>query len=330
MAYEAFSFTPQGEQALLLSGVLLSSEDDLGARLASFEYIKRDGAEQEPMGAAPAQFTFRIVITGNAPLTQGGASLSATERYAKLGQTVRTQPRGILNHPRLGRWQVAFKQIRAREEPKKALDTIEATLVFVEDQLDQAIVIDSTPTPQAQANRTINAYSIMVAASALSFKLDPRAPMQAVDAAINAFAVKAATFVVEGVSLAQSSIADLNPLRTLLAGVEAARVAVFAALDATRSLTLDPAITLARYRDQAYQVQASCVELIRSIEAIKPPVVYYTVPSTMSLDQLLVSLYGAAARQHVDELLSLNLIRTPMRIQAGTSLRLVSPAVVQT
>ena len=81
--------------------------------------------------------------------------------------------------------------------------------------------------------------------------LDPRAPMQAVDAAINAFAVKAATFVVEGVSLAQSSIADLNPLRTLLAGVEAARVAVFAALDATRSLTLDPAITLARYRDQS-------------------------------------------------------------------------------
>ena len=155
MAYEAFSFTPQGEQALLLSGVLLSSEDEIGARLAAFEYIKRDGAEQEPMGAAPAQFTFRIVITGSAPLTQGGASLSATERYAKLGQTVRTQPRGILNHPRLGRWQVAFKQIRSREEPKKALDTIEATLVFVEDQLDQAIVIDSTPTPQAQANRTI-------------------------------------------------------------------------------------------------------------------------------------------------------------------------------
>ena len=30
MAYEAFSFTPQGEQALLLSGVLLSSEDEIG------------------------------------------------------------------------------------------------------------------------------------------------------------------------------------------------------------------------------------------------------------------------------------------------------------
>ena len=30
----------------LLSGVLLSSEDEIGARLAAFEYIKRDGAEQ--------------------------------------------------------------------------------------------------------------------------------------------------------------------------------------------------------------------------------------------------------------------------------------------
>ena len=58
MAYEAFSFTPSGEQALLLSGVLLSSEDDLGARLASFEYIKRDGAEQEPMGAALRSLRF--------------------------------------------------------------------------------------------------------------------------------------------------------------------------------------------------------------------------------------------------------------------------------
>ena len=330
MAYEAFSFTPQGEQALLLSGVLLSSEDEIGARLAAFEYIKRDGAEQEPMGAAPAQFTFRIVITGSAPLTQGGASLSATERYAKLGQTVRTQPRGILNHPRLGRWQVAFKQIRAREEPKKALDTIEATLVFVEDQLDQAIVIDSTPTPQAQANRTINAYSVMVAASALSFKADPRAIMQAADTAINQFAVKAAAFVVDGIALAQSSVADLSPLRTQLAAIEVARLATFAALDATLALTLAPAVTLTRYKDQAYQVQASCVELVRAIEAIKPPVVYYTVPSTMSLDQLLLALYGGDAKMHAAEVLSLNLIKTPMRIQAGIVLRLVSPAIVQT
>lgn len=330
MSYQAFSFTPQGESALLLNGTLLSTDDEGGARLASFEYLKRDGAEQEPMGAAAARFTFHIVLTGFAPLTQGGGNLSAGDRYARLWQIVRTQPRGIMVHPRLGRWQVAFKEIRGREEPKKANDTVDATLVFVEDQLDQAIAVDSTPTPQSQANRTINLYSLLVAASALKYKADPRAVMQAADRALNQLALKAASFVVEGMAMAQSSQADLTPLRTQLAAVDAARVASFAALDATLALTLDPPISLVRFRDQGYQIVATCLEMLRAIEAIKPPVIVFTVPSTQTLDQLLVSLYGGDASQHRAELLSLNLIPQPMKITAGTLLRLVSPGIVKT
>ena len=70
--------------------------------------------------------------------------------------------------------------------------------------------------------------------------------------------------------------------------------------------------------------------MLRAIEAIKPPVIVFTVPSTQTLDQLLVSLYGGDASQHRAELLSLNLIPQPMKITAGTVLRLVSPGIVKT
>ncbi len=47
--YAALTFTPNGQQALGLGQAVLSYDHDHGERLAQFDYLKRDGAEQEPM-----------------------------------------------------------------------------------------------------------------------------------------------------------------------------------------------------------------------------------------------------------------------------------------
>ena len=113
--FAAFSVTPNGQQTLLLNGILEASDDELGARLASFEYLMRDGAEVQPLGAAQAKFSFRVILMGDAPLTQGGPPLSTGQRYEQLVQAQRKQPRCLLVHPRLGRWQVAWSRIRGTE-----------------------------------------------------------------------------------------------------------------------------------------------------------------------------------------------------------------------
>ena len=48
--YEKISFSPEGKPTVDLSHCAVSWSDNLGARCASVEYIKRDGAEVQTPG----------------------------------------------------------------------------------------------------------------------------------------------------------------------------------------------------------------------------------------------------------------------------------------
>lgn len=326
--YTAFSFTPNGQATLLLNGVLEAVDDELRSRLASFEYLKRDGAEIEPLGAAQAHFSFRVVLMGSAPLTPGGASLSAGERYQKLVTAQRGQPRGLLTHPRLGRWQVGWAQIRAHEQPQRAVDTLELTLDFIEDQLDQALAVEQRPTPQARGGEVTTAYSVLVAAVALRFGNSPDPLLQAVVSSTDRLATVAAGFVTAALIAAQSAVPD-QALAQQLGGVEAATNVLQAALLASLTQTLEPEVSLTPYRHQAYMTLAGCVQMIEAIAEQQPVLTIYEVPTAMSLDQVLVAIYGNQARSHFTEAFALNRIPNPLWIPQGTRLRVIAPQILQ-
>jgi len=62
MAAETFKlrFTPRDQTALDLSAALVSHNAAWGIKVATHSYLKRDGAEQEPMGAEAARVTYRL------------------------------------------------------------------------------------------------------------------------------------------------------------------------------------------------------------------------------------------------------------------------------
>lgn len=325
--YQAFSFTPEGQETLLLAGVLESFDHELGARLASFEYLKRDGAELEAMGASQARLAYRVVLLGDAPLTPGGAPLSAGARYLKLAQAQRTQPRGLLADPRLGRWRVGWTKLHAHEQPQRAVDTIELSLEFIEDQVDAAIAAE-TPTPQARAGSMVDAYSILKAAVALRFAASPSALLQAVSTATDALVSVADAFVTSALEVAQGL--TVNPtLEQQFGAVERAADTVLQSLTATLTYTLEPEVSLTPYRHQAYMTIAFGQLLMQAVAEQKPILILYTVPTAMSLDAVLLNLYGSDAANHFDEMLSLNRIATPLLIPQGFVLTAVAPQVRQ-
>lgn len=332
--YGNFSFTPKGGETLLLTGFLLSSEDDLGARFASHEYLKRDGGELEPMGAAQSRFVFRIVLMGSAPLTQGGAELSAGDRYRALVDVQRKTPRGLLTHPRLGRIQAGFSKLKASETPAKAVDQIELVLEFVEDQLDQALSFEQNPTPQGRANQVATAYSYVLAATTALFgDRNPGIPLyreaiRNVQTASERLAQVAAAFAESALISAQSTLPDLA-LRGQLGTVRDAMQGLLDVLPATLPFTREPDVALTPVRHGAYMTLSVCLALYESVLAQKPEIIPYVVPVAMPLDRVLMSIYGNDAASHFDEILTLNRVPDAMWIPAGTRLQVVSPQQVQ-
>ena len=332
--YGNFSFTPKGGETITLSGALLSLDDDLGARFATHEYVKRDGGELEPMGAQQGRYSFRIVLLGSAPLTDGGPPLSAGDRYRKLVQVQRETPRGLLTHPRLGRIQAGFAKLKASETPAKAVDQIELTLEFLEDQLDQALSFEQNPTPQGRANQVATAYSYAVGATATLFgdrrplSVSYRQAIADVTRLMANLATVSAAFTEAALVSAQNTFPDLA-LRGQLGEVRAAMDAVLAALPRTLPFTRESDVSLTPARDGAYQAFAACLALYESVLAQKPEIVPYTVPVAMPLDRILLRLYGSDASKHFDEILQLNRIPDALLIPPGTTLQIVSPQPIQ-
>lgn len=327
-SYQAFSFTPTGQQALLLAGSLEASDQEHGSRLAAFEYLKRDGAELEPMGASPVKFGYRVVLMGEASLTPGGAPMSAGDRFVALVKAQRAQPRGLLVDPRLGRWQVGWTRLRYSEQPQRAVDTIELSLEFVEDQVDASIVVEQQPTPQSRAGQVDTAAAVLGAAVAASYAPSIIPVMQAVQPAGLLLTTSAGIFAEACLAAAQNSTPD-PALLNLLGAVAVKRDAFLAALAATLPYTLEPDVSLTPYRVQARELYAACSLLYQATITQLPPVVPFVVPAAMSLTQVATMLYGKEARGKVSEIRLLNRIRTAVWIPRGTVLQVTAPQVSQ-
>lgn len=305
-------------RGLVLHGDLLSWNHKIGIRLASHEYLKRDGGEQEPMGAAAGHFSYRCVLLGS----------DATAQYNNLVLKIRQNPRGLLIDPRLGRINAACEGLDASEDPGQAVDRISFEIRFIEDALDTAIASEQPLGPPQHAAQVKVSTASLKASVDARFLGNPATSFKAVLAYLDTLTTSATTYV----AAALASLATSSPsfeLLQLLGAVRVQRDLFLAALDSTLSYTLEPPVSLTPHRAEALAAYAACVQLQESITSLKPPVILFPVGSAMSVAHISTVLYGKDARGKVSEILSLNRIKTPHWVAAGTILKVVAPSVRQ-
>jgi len=314
-----FRYTTKSGTVLDLHGVLTSWSDNLRIRMVSHEYVKRDGGECEPCGAAPGRWVFRCVFLG--------ADVSL--QYQNLRAVIYKEPRGKLTHPRLGSINVGCDGIQSNENPETAINALEFQISFVEDQVDTALINDIDVGFAKRAAQVTEAVSAATdAVNLINSNRIANAVYAALQAAQVDYANAADKFQARAVETAQSTQPD-PALEKFLGSVLAKQDAVLAALDATLPLTLEPDVSLTPARTAVYVVYASCLQLFGAVIALKPPIVQFTVPTAMPLTVILTRIYGRDAQQKMDEVFLLNRIPLPHWVPAGTVLSVVAPVVRQ-
>lgn len=307
-----------------LHGSLESWEDDLPIRLATYEYIKRDGAEVEPMGAGQKSFSFRCAFIGS----------DCGSRYRTLAASIQKEPRGQLVHPRLGTFNVACRGIKGRENPAQAIDSIEFTLDLIENQVDQSIQADQQFGAQRRASQVSDALTRATdATSAILSNRIANTVYAAATAAVVDLNSKADKFRSLALEVAQTSgeaadIAGYLALEKILGIVQAKTTVAVLALEDTLARTLESDVSLIDARTACYLTYAACVQLYAAVQAQFPPIVTFMVPSPMPLNSILLRIYGAEASGRRGQVYQLNRIPAPHWIPAGTILRVLAPKAV--
>ena len=308
---------------LELHGSLLSWDADGGAERADFHYLKRNGAETEPLGAKQKKFSFRCTLL--AANTKNNVSAEFISIVSKLER----RPRDVLIHPRLGRIKACFDTWQASEDPASAVDELTLTLTFVEDGTDQALTAIYQPGPSERAGQVGESQTTMNTAVEEKYN-DPAVDRKyAVYTATQTYSALATSFTVAALQAAQSTVYDPGLLQRLNQ-LAAQRDLVLTALTESLLHTLQPDTSLTPYRVAVRGVYASAVELYNSVIAQKPPVISFTVPSSMSFFSALVRVYGPDAKGKLAEARMLNPhLVTPLWIPGGTILQLSAPVVRQ-
>lgn len=291
-----------------LSDAWLTVNDHVLIRLAQHLYLKRDGGEQEPMGAAPGQFRFACIFLGD----------GWSKRYISLIAAIRRQPRGSLTHPILGELRVACQGISdATCDPGAELNAIRFSISFVEDAVDTALSVDTYEGPATRASAVTDLNDQLTTATA-SYAATATAAVTSLTTASAAYALaasEAATAVVPDASLA----VKLQAVRTQ------ADATIAALLDDTIAATVPsraaPAMLLAE------QVLDACNQLQESVLRITPALIAYTVQGATTLPALATRLYGRDGIARTAEILVNNQIPNPAAIPAGTVLRVAVPTV---
>lgn len=314
-----FTFTTRGGTLLELHGNLVSWTDRLAIRIANHEYLKRDGGECEPMGAAQGRWSFRCCLIGP----------DLALLYRNIQNTIRKEPRGQMVHPRLGNVRVACEGLHSQEAPENAIDVLEFSIDFVEDAVDTAISDDVNVGPSVRARQVADALSL--ATSAVSTIVTERIANEiytAVTSAMNAFTTMGNRFQETALAAADAGLPDLT-LGTLLERVATKRDEAIVALNKVLTKTLEADVSLVDARTAVYVAYAACVQLLQAVLASLPGLVKYTVPTAQPLTTVLVNVYGSDARARRQDVYRYNRIPTPYWIPGGTVLQLIAPKVRQ-
>lgn len=299
----ALRFTPlgaAGDGSIDLSAALVSHSSAWPIRMASHRYLKRDGAQQEPMGADAAKATYRLTFVG--------PTMAADLR--SLLATIRQQPRGLLVDPIFGQLQVACTGISdVTRDLRSSRNAVDVTIGFEEDSLDTTVQVDLLDSPAASAARVT--ARLRIVSTATDFPVS----IAGVVSRVNLF--------LSAVSSAASGIVDLTLAAKLAASGRAIDVAVAEALANPVSTGARAYSSVSRLVD----LYAACIAADRAVARSRPAPQTYTVDGPVSVFALAARLYGAAqAQQKAAEIMAANRISDPLWIPAGTTLTISKPA----
>jgi len=306
---------------IILHGTLEQWNDVSPIRLANHKYLKRNGGEVEPMGADQRKFSFKCVFLDQ-----------VTNRYKQLESSIFDDPRGLLIHPRFGKVQVACEVLQAKEDPANAKNALDFTISFIEDSVDSSLNA-TTVSPQARiaamqgklTNLTVLSNGTSIAGTAVVLSFQARFLLRDVIAKFISISNSFIQFANSAAASVYQVPALINQLRQVKSSGDAtiSYIKNLAISIRTSDSSLWPLI------DNVKQTQSLAQDTYNAILLSKPPIVTFTVPSTMSVRTIAVLLYGKDAQSKVPEILLLNTIFNPGAVSMGTILKVSSPTVPQ-
>lgn len=309
-----------------LHGDLESWDDDLPVRLATYEYLKRDGAEVEPMGAGQKKWTFKCVFLGS----------DCGARYRKLAASIQQDPRGELIHPRLGRFDAACTSLRAQENPGQAIDMITFAIEIAENQVDQSIQANEQFGAQRRASYLQDALTKVAAAtSSVTGNHIANEIFAAVTAAVALLGQIVLRFIELALQIAQATpdqiaqdptLVNTEGLDKLLLQLRTQRDTTVVEIGRTTIITLESDVSLTDAKTACYLTYASALELYNAALAQRPSIVEWPVPAAMPLTTIAVRIYGKRAKTMMGTIYALNRIQTPFWVPAGTKIRVLAPS----
>lgn len=143
-APQAFDF---GTQHLL--GFLVSFSGSQKRRSVDHKYLKRAGGRVEDMARDQLRAVFRLYFIGD----------DCAAKFAAFLAAVDDNPRGLLVHPISGRWFAFCEGPDYTVDFNRAINEIQVTVAFKEDQLDAAIELPDTPDVATAAQNASGAQS---------------------------------------------------------------------------------------------------------------------------------------------------------------------------
>lgn len=141
---QAFDF---GTQHLI--GRLVSFTGGVKRRSVDHNYLKRAGGRVEDFARAQQRAVFRLHFIGD----------DCARRYEEFLAAVDENPRGLLVHPIAGRWFAFCEGPDYSVDLNRAVNEIQVTVAFKEDQLDATIDLPDTPDVATAAQNATGAQT---------------------------------------------------------------------------------------------------------------------------------------------------------------------------
>ena len=310
----ACQFTTDAGDVVLLHQQLKSWQDKIAFRNAVHEYLQRDGAEIQPMGRKPAEFTLNCFYLGPTWKAAYGSLVNALTKSSK----------GNFVHPLLSQMRAAIDGIEGTSTPATGKQLIEFAVRIIEDRVDSSLGTSdgsTQPTPAAAAGVATNLLGQLNDA-ATAAPPNGTMPWGQISLAMGFYQNLAETYI----AAAENAVGTLaiDPVLDItLSQAGAAADAAMAAVLADPACYTDaygyPLLTLI---EQSY---ASCLDLDDAVQQQLPVPEMVTIDVPISLWQLCENRYGGPQTpSYMDFIMLINphLIPNPAQIPGGVQLLL--------
>lgn len=280
-----------------------SLRDDLSRALARHTYPHRDGADTEDMGAEPRVTNCKVIFFP----PRGLADESALERFKAFVRVVNQGEPQTFVHPLLGSYKASVGTCNA-EATAGLRDTIMVDVEFVEDAPDSAIFDENPGNPVLSAVDDVKASS-----AALDKAVDDvntRKPSAPVSTTVGATATTEVSRWgdADGVTERDVRLAAASLSTTISSETDRLELAT----------NIDRWPLAEALANLHYSVRRAAETFIETT----PRIFEITVDKPTPLLTIAANVYGAdQAADRYEQLLKLNDVRNPLRIEAGTVLR---------